>query len=131
MTQIKVALETDGRVETLWADALDDGTYRLQNIPLFSALYALHDVVHCEIEGGRPVVQRVVLPSGNGTIPAVLFGELTEDEVKGLCRQLDTMGLESTGLSVGTAHFRSFLIRSTENLQKFDTFLDEWFGEDE
>lgn len=130
MSQIKVAITTDGRTETLWADTLDDGTYRLQNIPLLSETYALHDIVHCKIEEGRPVVQRVVLPSGNQTIPGVIFGELTEDEVKALCRQLDDDGLESTGINFGTVHIRSFLIRSIEDRQKFDTFHKEWF-EDE
>jgi hypothetical protein len=55
--------------ETLWAEALGNQLYRLDNTPWFAKGCALDDVVRCEEnEDDLPRFVEVVRPSGNWTV---------------------------------------------------------------
>ena len=122
--KVKVRIITDGRTETLWAEALPDGMYKLLNIPFFSALYALHDIVECEdSEDAFPQAVRVVNPSGNRTRPAVRLGEWSEGSATAIVHMLKDAGIDSEGMNLGGAHFRSFLIRNDDERDRLDDIL--------
>ena len=53
--------------ENLWAAALGDGRYRIDNIPFYVYGISLDDVVHAEEIGGRLVFREVVSRSGHST----------------------------------------------------------------
>lgn len=74
--KVKVALrDADGDVETLWADDLGAGRYRLDNVPFFTRGVSLGDIVTATPNAqGLPEITGVVEKSGNRTL-WVLFPE--------------------------------------------------------
>ena len=58
----------------MWADSLGDGTYRLDNVPLFAYGVNLHDVFTVKAVNGdpRPYFGRVIKRSGNRTVRLTL-----------------------------------------------------------
>lgn len=67
---MKIAFrDADGDVETLWADDLGGGRYRLDNVPFFHHDVSLGDVVTAEPDGsGLLVWTGTVEKSGNRTL---------------------------------------------------------------
>ncbi len=53
--------------ETLWAQAVAPGKYRLQNIPAYALGYSFRDIVCVERIGLRSVVQKICLRGGHST----------------------------------------------------------------
>ena len=54
--------------EELAADPLGGGHYVLRSIPVVAGGLALGDIVSCVTVGGRPHIDRVVVPGGNTTL---------------------------------------------------------------
>lgn len=82
--------EEDGtaRVETLWAAALGDDRYRLDNSPFYAYGVSWNDIVHAPFreEEGLPTFDRVMRKSGHRTV-RVIF----EDEVRPGSRSRDLL----------------------------------------
>ena len=68
--QVKVALRgPDGEVETLWADDLGNGCYRLDNTPWYAYGISWRDIVEAKpAADGQLQFQRIIEKSGHRTI---------------------------------------------------------------
>lgn len=68
--QVKVALRgPDGDIETLWADDLGGGRYRLDNTPWYAYGISWRDIVEAKPDaGGQLQFQKIVEKSGHRTI---------------------------------------------------------------
>ena len=68
--QAKIALESpDGEIETLWADALGENLYRLDNLPWYAYRVSLQDIVEAKPdEVGQLRMVRIAEKSGNRTL---------------------------------------------------------------
>lgn len=72
--------EDAGMAEGLWAFALGDQLYQLQNIPVAAEHLNVEDVVRCdEPRDTPPVIREVVKRSGNRTL-RVIFTEEADEE---------------------------------------------------
>jgi hypothetical protein len=56
------ALESGFESESVWAEPLADGTYRVWNVPVYAYNIEMRDIVKCrpDPDGGLPVVSEVV-----------------------------------------------------------------------
>ena len=74
--------EEDGsaQVETLWATALGDDQYKLENSPFYAYSVSWEDTVYApyDASAGQATFQRVVKKSGNRTV-RVIFDPPAED----------------------------------------------------
>ena len=79
--QVKIGLrDAEGDVETLWADDLGGGRYRLDNVPFFVRDVSLGDVVAAAPdESGLPVMTAVLEKSGNRTLWVRFPGPIAAD----------------------------------------------------
>jgi len=59
--------------ENLWAEALSDGRFRLDNTPFFAVGVSLGDIVYAIDENGRKVFSSLSAPSGHSTLRIVLL----------------------------------------------------------
>lgn len=79
--QVKIGLrDPDGGLETLWADDLGGGRYRLDNVPFFARDVSLGDVVAAAPDAsGLPVMTAVLEKSGNRTLWVSFPGPIAGD----------------------------------------------------
>ena len=75
--QVKVVFPLETGAETMWADDLTEGTYKLDNVPLFAYDINLHDifVTRRVPDDERPYFDHVLKPSGNRTVRVTLSEE--------------------------------------------------------
>lgn len=72
---VKIRLQEDENVETVWATPLGDGRYRLDNSPFWAYGVSWKDVVEAAPDaGGQLAITRVVAKSGHRTV-RVIFPE--------------------------------------------------------
>jgi hypothetical protein len=85
--------EEDGsaQVETLWATALGDDEYKIDNLPFYAYSVSWQDIVYAPVDqtDGRPTFVRVVKKSGHRTIrikfdPPVQDGNRSDQVLQGL-----------------------------------------------
>ncbi len=95
-------------VETLWASAMGDDHYRIDNSPFFAYSVSWQDVVYAPFDHaeGFPTFQRVVTKSGNRTV-RVLFEEGAEP---GNLSDRVLQGLVALGCSYEGANSKFFSI---------------------
>lgn len=98
----------DVNVETLWATALGEDRYRLDNSPFFAYSASWKDVVHAPMDAdeGFPTFQRVLEKSGNRTVRAILDEPLEEGNPADQIMQ----GLVAMGCTYEGARRRYFSI---------------------
>lgn len=100
--------EDDGstQVETLWATALGDDKYALDNSPFYAYAVSWKDVVYAPVDpdDGRPTFERVVKKSGHCTV-RIKFDPPVQD---GNPSDLVLQGLVSLGCSYEGAN-RSYM----------------------
>lgn len=71
-SQVKVLIQTGENIETLWADPVGPGLYRLDNTPFWAYGISWRDVVEAEPDpDGRLRCVRVVEKSGHRTVRLV------------------------------------------------------------
>lgn len=64
------------KIESIWAEPLNNCTARLRNVPYFACGVALGDVVEVEVDDdGAYRFLRVSEPGGNSTVHAFIFDE--------------------------------------------------------
>jgi len=82
--QVKVALRNaEGDVETLWADDLGDGRFRLDNTPWYAYGVSWQDIVEATADAdGQLQFQRVLEKSGNRTIRIVAEEPFSDEWLK-------------------------------------------------
>lgn len=81
--QVKIGFPVyDDLVETMWANDLGDGRYRVDNIPWFAYGVSLHDVISVKYLQGdsRPYFDRVIVPSGEITNRITFEENLPEEK---------------------------------------------------
>lgn len=82
--------------EGLWAIPMGDGRFKIDNIPFYAKNLSCDDIVEATPEGDEHVFRRVVDPSENSTIRAVIYDLAHESDVR---NDLSTLGcsIEGTG----------------------------------
>ena len=92
----KVSIRLDGPVgyalETVWAEPITDGLYRLRNVPFLAYDYKEQDVVSAAADEGRLVVSGVAERGGHSTYRIFLPEPTSEDEFRPLWEPLATLG---------------------------------------
>lgn len=79
--------------ESMWAERLDDGTYKIANIPFFAYNVHMDDVVEAEASVGQlPTVMRVVRRSGQETLRIIFEPEADVDYMAGILVRLSAVG---------------------------------------
>ena len=82
--------------ETLWATALGDGSYRIDNIPFFETGVSLGDVVEAEMIDGLPTFARVRRRGGHATLRVAVVEVATVPELRS--------AVEALGCSTELSH---------------------------
>ena len=98
---VKVGIQTEGHVETLWAEPLGGGRYRLENSPFFAYGVSWLDVVEATPDStGLAMMHRIVEKSGHRTI-RVNFdrGAKVDPAAQLVLNGLNALGCTYEGLS--------------------------------
>ena len=69
---VKIAVDVDGKIESLWAESVGHNRFRLRNQPALAWGLSFGDVVLGKIVGGRLFVDRVVERGGHSTYRLML-----------------------------------------------------------
>lgn len=67
-------------VETVWADDLGGGRYRLRNSPFYAFNYSAEDVVAVELRDGRLFATSTLQPGGHSTYRIIRAPASTDSE---------------------------------------------------
>ncbi|HEX8434618.1 DUF4265 domain-containing protein [Archangium sp.] len=87
--------------ETVWAIAVGEGLYKIDNIPFFATGVAVEDIVSAKPDAGQLLYQEVVHPSGHSTLRVVVYKHDEVPEVRGIFKQL--------GCSTEQSHLRGLI----------------------
>lgn len=86
--------------ESVWAESLGEGRYRIRNVPFFAKGIAVEDVVLARMSATGPVFTRVLIHSGHSTYRIFLTDDIGISDP----RYLDAWGaLERHGCTVERA----------------------------
>ncbi|MCB1692150.1 MAG: DUF4265 domain-containing protein [Pseudomonadales bacterium] len=114
------------RSETMWADHLGRGRYRLRNIPMMVYGVSLEDIVSAVKHPSDPcpTFRRTIIKSGNRTL-RVAFNEPIEDEdaLKGLLVTLSGLGCRCEGFD---AQFFGINVPSNVPLARVTNEILNW-----
>lgn len=79
-------------VESLWAQPVRDGLYRLRNVPFLAYGYSEQDVVHTTDVDGRLMVTGVAERSGHSTYRVFLPEPMDNEQFRPLWEPLERLG---------------------------------------
>jgi hypothetical protein len=98
---VKVLLQEEDRIETLWAVPLGGDLYRLDNSPFWAYGVSWNDVVEAVPDSdGMLRMKRVVEKAGHRTIRILLpRDEVSEDEAKAVLQRLKELGASYEGMN--------------------------------
>ena len=85
--------------ERVWAKAMPDGLYRIENIPFYAPGVSFGDLVAAEGREGELVFSKVVKPSGNSTVQVIFFAK---DRVQAVRDALRGLGCDSEVSEIDT-----------------------------
>jgi hypothetical protein len=74
--------------ESLWATAIGDGHFKIDNIPFFATGISVGDVVEASSEQGALHYRRVVQASGHSTLRLIIYDEAQTPTVREHFRRL-------------------------------------------
>ncbi|WP_308686780.1 DUF4265 domain-containing protein [Stigmatella ashevillensis] len=74
--------------ETLWAIKVDDGLFKIDNMPFFALGIAVNDIVSATQEEGAFRFKEVVQPSGHSTLRVVVYDPADVPAVRALFKEL-------------------------------------------
>lgn len=119
-------------VETMWAEVvnLQEGLYKIANIPFFVPLLASGDIVFAEHDDTEQMLtyRKTVDYSGNSTIHVVMMGD--KMEINDLRKIFEDMGAETERLNKGyfaleiPAYLDYFPVRKKLVNMKNDNIID-------
>jgi hypothetical protein len=93
LTKVSIQLEEPGyEVETVWAEPVTGGLYRLRNVPFLAYGYSEQDVVSAAEVDGRLVVTGVAERGGHSTYRVFLIEPTNEEELRPLWKPLANLG---------------------------------------
>lgn len=78
--------------ERVWAERVDDGLYRLRNIPYHAKGFASGDIVRCVERSGMPEVVALERNSGNLTIRIYFAADFDDPGVQRVVQELTSVG---------------------------------------
>lgn len=67
--------------ETIWAMLLDNGYYKIDNIPFFAPNLAYEDIISVENDNGVLYFDDIIKPSGHSTVQVIFFDEEKSNNV--------------------------------------------------
>lgn len=112
--------------ESLWAEKLSSGNYKVRNIPFYSKDVSLDDVVSIEHgQDGECLFHKVVRHSGNCTLRVVFFEKETIPRV---INKLVKLGCSWEGMN---GAFYSINISRRSNLNKVIEYLEKMSSQQE
>ena len=129
-------------VETLWASAMGDDHYRIDNSPFFAYSVSWLDVVYAPFDDaeGFPTFQRVVTKSGNRTV-RVMFEDAVQpgNQSDRILQGLLTLGCSYEGANskffsitvppgIDLDAVRQYLIEEHATFEHADPTYDELFS---
>ena len=97
---VKVLLQDNDEVETLWAVHLQENLYRLDNSPFFAYRVSWEDIVEAEPDkNGVLCFSRIAVKSGNRTVRVITQTyETTSEEAKPFLDGIIQLGCSYEGL---------------------------------
>jgi hypothetical protein len=138
--------DADGsiQVETLWATALGNDEYKLDNSPFYAYSVSWEDLVYAPIDqiDGRPTFARVVKKSGNRTVRVILVPPAESGNTSDLVLQgLNDLGCSYEGANrayvavnvpadVELTQVRDYLVAKAVQWEYADPTYEELFGDD-
>jgi hypothetical protein len=137
LPHVKVALKgPEGQVETLWADDLGDGRYRLDNTPWYAYGVSWQDIIAASPDAdGQLQFQDVLEKSGNRTVRIVADEPFSDEWLK----QLIALGCSYEGANrkyvgvnippgVDLAAVASFLTGANIQWEHADPTFEQYHG---
>ncbi|AZL73638.1 DUF4265 domain-containing protein [Pseudomonas oryziphila] len=86
-------------VESVWAEKIDENTYKIKNIPFYSKDICLDDEISTSRgNNGEAVFTDVIGDEGNSTIRIIFFGD-NEDLSELVMAEISSMGCSWEGMS--------------------------------
>ena len=80
------------KTESVWANPLPDGLYRVRNVPFYAMGVNHEDVVRAELDGDTLSFWEVVRRGGHSTYRFVLLDGITEPQWKPYWQPLEVIG---------------------------------------
>jgi len=84
--------------ELVWAELLDNGFYKVDNIPFYAPNVAYGDIISVEKEDDKFYFEDLIEASGNSTVQIVFFDKSKEKEIM---HNLDILGCSWEGIEGG------------------------------
>src|SRR3569833_3036762 len=93
LVKVSIRLTESGyELETLWAEQMADGNYRLRNVPFLAYGYSEQDSVSVTEIVGRLIVDHAVDRSGHSTYRLFLPAPMSEEVFNSLWQPLAAIG---------------------------------------
>ena len=108
-------------VETVWADDLGSGQFRLRNTPFYAFAYSAEDIVAAEMRDGRLFATSTVRPGGHSTYRIIRDPASTEAEFVDHWAGLAALGCSYEG---GPGNLLSVDVPPTADLTRVNALLD-------
>ena len=78
--------------ETMWAELVSPGLYRLRNLPFYARGVSVEDVVHAQFAGDALVFSSVAARGGHSTYRLFVDGGIESPEFRLWWKRLETLG---------------------------------------
>jgi hypothetical protein len=96
----KIALtfkDEEGNIgtETIWAEDLGEGRFKVDNIPFFALNIAVNDIIAAEEEDGILHFEQILEASGHSTLQIIFF---QPDQSSGVLARLEALGCAWEGM---------------------------------
>lgn len=120
--------------ELIWAELLNSGYYRVDNIPFYAPNIAYNDIISVEKDNNKFYFEDLIETSGNSTVQIVFFDKSKEPEI---IQNLEMLGCSWEGMegggyyaidvpaNVDYSKVRNFFIQSSEILDYKEACLSE------
>lgn len=121
---ILVYKDVEGRIaeESVWAEKIENGYYRIDNIPFYAPNLAFNDIIAIEEDEGVFYFDDLIKSSGHSTVQIILFKENESNEV---LSKLENLGCKWEGMK--NQSYYSIDIPPNINYSSVKLFLDEQF----
>ncbi|MCB9344166.1 MAG: DUF4265 domain-containing protein [Lewinellaceae bacterium] len=113
-------IEDEIAEEVIWAEELENGYYRIDNIPFYAPNLAYNDVIAVEDDEGVLYFDNLIKSSGHSTVQIIFFKEI---EAKRVLPKLESLGCNWEGIK--DQPYYSIDIPPNINYSNVKQFLDE------
>jgi hypothetical protein len=115
-------IEDEIAEETIWTEKLENGYYRIDNIPFYAPNLAYNDIIAVEDDGGVLYFDDLIKSSGHSTVQIIFFKEI---EIEQILSILENIGCKWEGMK--NQPYFSVDIPPNINYSSIKQFLDEQF----